>query len=78
MILLSCQLMRASHRSLEDIEKQSQALLGKGKAARLLDKARDSGTVVKLVEELRQVLLVYQVSVVGSSRLGLVELTCFG
>ncbi|KAF9790951.1 hypothetical protein BJ322DRAFT_418044 [Thelephora terrestris] len=49
-------------RSLEDIEKRSQELLGKGKAARILDKARDSGIIVKLVEELRQAILIYQLS----------------
>ena len=65
MVLLSCQLTRTFRRSLEDIEEQSQALLGKGKAARFLDKTQDSGTVVKLVEELRQALLVYQVGVIG-------------
>ena len=37
------------------------ALLGKGKAARILDKTHDSGAVVKLFEQLRQVILVYQV-----------------
>ncbi|KAF9784577.1 hypothetical protein BJ322DRAFT_852831 [Thelephora terrestris] len=49
-------------RSLEDIEKQSQELLGKGRATRILDKAQDSGTVVKLIELLRRAILVYQVS----------------
>ena len=48
-------------RSLEVIEKRSLALLGKGKAARILDKKQDSGMVVKLVEELRQAILIYQV-----------------
>jgi hypothetical protein len=32
---------------LEEIEKRSQALLEKGKAARFIDKGRDSGEVVK-------------------------------
>ena len=41
-------------------------LLGKGKGARILDKKRDSGKVVKLVEELRQAILIYQVGTVGS------------
>ena len=36
-------------------------LLGKGKGARILDKKQDSGMVVKLVEELRQAILIYQV-----------------
>jgi len=49
-------------RSLEDIEKRSLALSGKGKVARVLDKSQDSQEVVKLVEKLRQVILEYQVS----------------
>ena len=48
-------------RSLEGIEKRSLALSGKGKAARILDMRRDSRVVVKLVEELRQAILIYQV-----------------
>ena len=47
---------------LEDIEKRSQRLLEKGKAARLVDKGRDSGEVVKLVERLRDAITRYQVS----------------
>jgi len=54
---------------LEEIEKQSQALLDKTKAPRLIDKAalfvdkrRDSGEVVKLVERLRDAITRYQVS----------------
>ena len=43
-------------------------LLGKGKGARILDKKRDSGKVVKLVEELRQAILIYQVGTIGSQR----------
>ena len=35
----------------------------KGKIARALDKSRDLGEVVKLVEELRRAILVYQVSI---------------
>ena len=50
-------------RSLADIEKRSLALSEKGTAARFLDKTRDSGEVVKLVEELRRAILVYQVSI---------------
>ena len=53
-------------RSLEDIENRSQVLLGKGKAARILDKKQDSEMVVKLVEELRQAILIYQVGPVES------------
>lgn len=48
---------------LEDIGKRSTTLSEKGKVARALDKSRDSGKVVRLVEELRQAILVYQVSV---------------
>ena len=47
---------------LEDIEKRSQELLEKGKAARLVDKGRDSGEVGKLVERLRDAITRYQVS----------------
>jgi len=48
--------------ALEEIEKRSRGLQGKGKAARLLDKGRDSGKVVKLVERLRGAVTRYQVS----------------
>ena len=48
--------------SLEDVGKRSVAILEKGKIARVLDKARDSGEVVRLVEKLRQAILIYQVS----------------
>ena len=47
---------------LEEIEKRSNELLEKGKAARFVDKGRDSGEVVKLVEELRDAIIRYQVS----------------
>jgi len=47
---------------LEDIEKRSQELLEKGKAAQFVDKGRDSGEVVKLVERLRDAITRYQVS----------------
>jgi hypothetical protein len=50
-------------RSLEDIGTRSLALSEKGKLARVLDKAQDSQEVIKLVEKLRQAILVYQVSV---------------
>ena len=43
-------------------------LLDKGKGARILDKKKDSGMVVKLVEDLRQAILIYQVGTVGSQR----------
>jgi len=49
---------------LEDIEKRSQTLLGKGKAAKFLDKTQDSSTVVQLIEELRQAVLIYQVGII--------------
>jgi len=47
---------------LKEIEKRSQALLEKGKAARFVDKGRDSGEVVKLIERLRDAITHYQVS----------------
>src|SRR5882757_6421817 len=50
-------------RSLEDIETRSLTLSEKGKVARVLDKAQDSGEVIKLIEKLRQAILIYQVSV---------------
>ena len=57
-------------RSLEDIEKRSQVLSDKGKMAKMLDKKRNSGAIVKLVEQLRQAILVYQVGTVESCRSG--------
>ena len=48
-------------RSFNDIGERSQALLEKGKMARILDKARDSQVVIRLVEQLRQAILIYQV-----------------
>ena len=62
------------NRDLEDIGKRSLALLEKGKVARALDRKRDSGEVIKLVEKLRQAILVYQVSTRRS--LSLKPLTC--
>jgi len=74
MSLSSCQELKLIiRRSLGDIEKQSQALLGKGKTARFLDKTQDSSAVVKLIEELRQTILVYQVGDIGSLRLARVD-----
>ena len=55
-------------RSLEAIEKRSRRLLNKGKGAKILDKKQDSGAIVKLVEELRQAILLYQVRNVGNCR----------
>ncbi|KAF9644340.1 hypothetical protein BDM02DRAFT_991052 [Thelephora ganbajun] len=49
-------------KSLEDIGTRSLSLSEKGKVARVLDKAQDSGEVTKLIEKLRQAILVYQVS----------------
>jgi hypothetical protein len=53
------------YRSLEEIGTRSLALSGKKKLARVLDKTQDSQEVVKLVEKLRQAILVYQVSAGG-------------
>ncbi|KAF9784629.1 hypothetical protein BJ322DRAFT_855846 [Thelephora terrestris] len=49
-------------RALDEIDNQSQALLGKGRAAQILDKAQDSGVVVNLIEQLRRAILLYQLS----------------
>ena len=46
-------------RALGRIEKRSQALLEKGKIARVLGKAQDSEEAIKLVEELRRAILLY-------------------
>ena len=61
-ISLSCYQLKltACCRSLEGIQERSRRLLDKGKGARILDKRRDSGAIVKLVEELRQATLLYQ------------------
>jgi len=53
---------QTTYRTLEDIGTRSLVLSEKGKVARLLDKAQDSQEVVRLVEKLRQAILVYQVS----------------
>ena len=58
----------ACPRSLKSIEERSQRLLDKGKAARILDQRRDSGAIVKLVEELRQAILLYQVGTIEHCR----------
>ena len=52
LLLLFCYPELIVSRSLDDIEKQSQALLEKGKMAQ---------AVVKLIEQLRQTILNYQV-----------------
>lgn len=49
------------HSSLEDIGKRALALSDKGKVTRLIDRNRDLGKVVGLVEELRRAVLIYQV-----------------
>ena len=51
------------YRSLGGIERRSLAMSEKGKIARVIDKSRDSGEVVKLVEDLRRAILVYQVGI---------------
>ena len=50
-------------RSLEDIGARSLALLEKGKIARILDKTQDTGEVIKLIEQLRRAILIYQVTI---------------
>ena len=47
---------------MEEIERQSQELLAKSTAVRFVDKAGDSGEVVKLVERLGEAITHYQVS----------------
>ena len=74
---LHCRFGLTVCRSLEDIERRSQALLAKGKAARILDKTQDSGTIIKLVEDLRQAILIYQVGTIRKYW-DPVELRCFG
>lgn len=49
-------------RSLGDVGARAVTLSDKGKVARILDKAKDSAEVVALVEELRQAIVIYQVS----------------
>jgi len=50
------------HSVLKEIEERSEVLLAKGESARFVDKRRDSGEVVKLVERLRDAITRYQVS----------------
>jgi len=50
-------------RSLEEIGKQSRALLEKKRTARFFDKGKDSQEVVNLVEQVRAAIVCYQVSV---------------
>jgi hypothetical protein len=42
--------------------------LDKGKGSKILDKRKDSGIAAKLVEELRQAILLYQVRAVEDHR----------
>jgi len=56
-------------RSLDVIEKRSEALLGKGKVARVLDKTQDASAVTKLIDQLQKAILIYQVCA-KISRLG--------
>jgi hypothetical protein len=58
---------------LEYIEKRTQELQGKGRMDRILDKAQDSQKIAKLVEDLRQALIIYQVLCIAEN-LG-IELT---
>ena len=39
----------------------------KGKTAQILDKTQDSQAVIKLVEDLRQAILIYQVGVISGT-----------
>ena len=62
-----------NRRSLEDIGKRSRMLSEKGKVTKFLDKKRDSGVIVRLVEQLRQAILIYQVSTAEGCRSSRVE-----
>ena len=73
----SCRSKPIACRSLEDIQERSQGLQGKGRMTRVLDKTRDSQKVAKLVEDLRQAIVIYQVGTKKSPR-GHAELTRFG
>ena len=50
------------HSALEHIENRSRALLGKGTAARFMDKGKDSKEVANLINGLREAISHYQVS----------------
>ena len=60
-IVLLLALTNNPHSVLEEIEKRSQEMLAKGKAARFVDKAADSGEVVRLIERLQEAITHYQV-----------------
>jgi len=47
---------------LEEIEKRSQGMLSRGFAVRFLDKGEDSKEVARLIEQLRDAIVCYQVS----------------
>lgn len=49
------------YRTLEEVQKACRVLLDKGKMAQFRDKRKDSETIVKLVEMLRQAILIYRV-----------------
>ena len=64
--LADCLSHRPCRRSLsvlEKIEKRSQELLSKGSAVRFIDKGEDSKEVARLVEQLREAIVCYQVSI---------------
>ena len=73
--ILAHQKLNLHNRSLDEIGKRSLVLSEKGKIARVLDKSQDAQEVVRLVEKLRQAILVYQVSVRDRrwSRLGTID-----
>jgi hypothetical protein len=48
-------------RSLDALEEKSQALLEKGGVPNISDEDRDSQALIRLVEELQQATLIYQV-----------------
>jgi hypothetical protein len=60
-----------AHRSLEGIEQRTRELQGKGGVARVLDKTQDSQKIAKLVEDLRQALIIYQVCTTRNVGIGL-------
>ena len=56
--------------SLGDIEERSQALLGKKKVVRFLEKVKDSQEVASLAEQLRTAIVYYRVSRDHAARVG--------
>jgi hypothetical protein len=61
-LLITHTLVNGLRSALGEIEKRSQDLLAKGRAARFVDKSADSGEVARLVERLREAVTHYQVS----------------